>query len=165
MDRGLVETEVFCMAEGRLTERLAACDVPYSLVPRPRGIGLRAARAVARLADERGVDILHSHTARTNLLGRLAARRCAARHVATIQSPVRLDINDAGAPRPRDDCEYEGGMAVCVGNVDAGDECFDVAFCLVVNNVARGAWGAALLNAEYWAWLEKEARKGGGERR
>ena len=71
----------------------------------------------------------------------------------------------AGAPRPRDDCEYEGGMAVCVGNVDAGDECFDVAFCLVVNNVARGAWGAALLNAEYWAWLEKEARKEGGERR
>ena len=53
-------------------------------------------------------------------------------------------------------------MAVCVGNADAGDECFDVAFCLVVNNVARGAWGAALLNAEYWAWLEKEARKEGG---
>ena len=52
-------------------------------------------------------------------------------------------------------------MAVCVGNVDAGDECFDVAFCLVVNNVARGAWGAALLNAVL-PGLEKEARKEGG---
>jgi hypothetical protein len=40
-----------------------------------------------------------------------------------------------------------------VGNIDVEDDCFDVAFCVVVNNVARGAWGAAMLNAEYWAYL------------
>ena len=58
-----------------------------------------------------------------------------------------------GTPRPKDDCDFENGMAVCVGNIDVEDDCFDVAFCVVVNNVARGAWGAAMLNAEYWAYL------------
>ena len=63
-----------------------------------------------------------------------------------------------GTPRPKDDCEFEGGMAISVGNIDATDECFDVKFCVVVNNVVRGAWGAALLNAEYWRYLEKVVR-------
>ena len=54
-------------------------------------------------------------------------------------------------------------MSVCVGNIYVDDELFDVSFCLVVNNVVRGAWGAALLNAEYWHALmtkEKEAIAG-----
>ena len=63
-------------------------------------------------------------------------------------APPRL-----GTPRPKDDCEFENGMAICVGNIDVEDDCFDVAFCVVVNNVARGAWGAAMLNAEYWSYL------------
>ena len=63
-----------------------------------------------------------------------------------------------GTPRPKDDCEFEGGMAISVGNIDATDECFDAKFCVVVNNVVRGAWGAALLNAEYWRYLEKVVR-------
>ena len=28
-----------------------------------------------------------------------------------------------GTPRPKDDCEFEGGMAISVGNIDATDEC------------------------------------------
>ena len=67
---------------------------------------------------------------------------------AAAPPPPRL-----GTPRPKDDCDFENGMAVCVGNIDVDDDCFDVAFCVVVNNVARGAWGAAMLNAEYWAYL------------
>lgn len=67
---------------------------------------------------------------------------------AAAAAPPRL-----GTPRPKDDCEFENGMAICVGNIDVEDDCFDVAFCVVVNNVARGAWGAAMLNAEYWAYL------------
>ncbi len=64
-------------------------------------------------------------------------------------APPRL-----GTPRPKDDCEFENGMSVVVGNVDTEDDVFDVTFCLVVNNVSRGAWGAALLNAEYWSFLK-----------
>lgn len=68
-----------------------------------------------------------------------------------------------GTPRPKDDHEYEGGMSVCVGNVVCEDELYDVRFCLVVNNVVRGAWGAALLNAEYWHWLKGRKTAAPGE--
>ena len=66
-----------------------------------------------------------------------------------------------GTPRPKDDCEFEDGMSICVGNVVTDDELYDVKFCLVVNNVVRGAWGAALLNAEYWHWLMSKRKEGG----
>ena len=67
-----------------------------------------------------------------------------------------------GTPRPKDDCEFEDGMSICVGNIVTDDEMYDVKFCLVVNNVVRGAWGAALLNAEYWHWLTESTRRPGG---
>ena len=54
-------------------------------------------------------------------------------------------------------------MSVCVGNVVCEDELYDVRFCLVVNNVVRGAWGAALLNAEYWHWLKGRKTAAPGE--
>jgi hypothetical protein len=54
-------------------------------------------------------------------------------------------------------------MSVCVGNVTCDDELYDVRFCLVVNNVVRGAWGAALLNAEYWHWLKGRKTAAPGE--
>ena len=70
------------------------------------------------------------------------------RSADAIDRPPRL-----GTPRPKDDCEFENGMSIVVGNIDTTDDLFDVTFCVVVNNVARGAWGAALLNAEYWSFL------------
>merc|ERR1719231_513937 len=74
-------------------------------------------------------------------------------------------VDEPGRPRPTVDADYEGGMAVAVGNVRVGDggdaagaaaeggargdgQMFDLSLSLVVNNVARGAYGAALLNAE-----------------
>ena len=33
----------------------------------------------------------------------------------------------------------------------------------MVNNVVRGAWGAALLNAEYWHWLKGRKTAAPGE--
>ena len=42
---------------------------------------------------------------------------------------------------PQGRLQFENGMAICVGNIDVEDDCFDVAFCVVVNNVARGAQG------------------------
>ncbi|KAJ1460665.1 hypothetical protein M885DRAFT_508778 [Pelagophyceae sp. CCMP2097] len=59
-------------------------------------------------------------------------------------------VDEAGRPRPKVDSDYEGGMSVCVGNVNTNDGFFDVSLSLVVNNVVRGAWGAALLNAELY---------------
>ena len=41
-------------------------------------------------------------------------------------------------------------MAVCVGNVHTNDGFFDATLSLCVNNVVRGAWGAALINLELY---------------
>ena len=59
-------------------------------------------------------------------------------------------LDEVGRPRPKLDSDYEGGMAVCVGNVHTNDGFFDVTLSLCVNNVVRGAWGAALLNLELY---------------
>ena len=79
-------------------------------------------------------------------------------------APGEEESRPGRAARPKDDPEYEGGMSVCVGNVVCEDELYDVRFCLVVNNVVRGAWGAALLSAEYWHWLKGEPRRPGRNR-
>jgi hypothetical protein len=59
-------------------------------------------------------------------------------------------MDEIGRPQPKLDCDYEGGMAVCAGDVRVNDGFFDVTLSLCVNNVVRGAWGAALLNLELY---------------
>lgn len=59
-------------------------------------------------------------------------------------------VDQPGRPRPVQDKDYERGMAVAVGNVRVNDGFFDLTCSLVVNNVVRGAWGAALINAELY---------------
>eukprot|EP00929_Paragymnodinium_shiwhaense_P008032 TRINITY_DN111959_c0_g1_i1.p1 TRINITY_DN111959_c0_g1~~TRINITY_DN111959_c0_g1_i1.p1 ORF type:complete len:517 (+),score=125.75 TRINITY_DN111959_c0_g1_i1:115-1665(+) len=59
-------------------------------------------------------------------------------------------VDEVGRPRPLPDADHEGGMAVAVGNVRANDGFFDLTLSVVLNNVVRGAWGAALINAELY---------------
>lgn len=70
-------------------------------------------------------------------------------------------MREVGAPRPASHCGMPngarpaaargewGGMAVSVGNVKLSDGSWHICFSLVVNNMVRGAYGAALLMAEY----------------
>jgi len=59
-------------------------------------------------------------------------------------------VDEPGRPRPLNDADYENGMAVAVGNIRTDDGFFDLTLSIVLNNVARGAWGAALINAEFY---------------
>jgi aspartate-semialdehyde dehydrogenase len=65
------------------------------------------------------------------------------------EQPLVL-IHEKGRPRPLQDADHFGGMAVAVGNVSTDDEVFDLRLSYVVNNVVRGAAGAAILNSELW---------------
>jgi len=74
-------------------------------------------------------------------------------------------MREVGTPRPASHCGMPrparppasrgewGGMAVSVGNVKLHDGSWDICFSLVVNNMVRGAYGAALLMAEYHEYL------------
>jgi aspartate-semialdehyde dehydrogenase len=60
-----------------------------------------------------------------------------------IQSIIALNqCNDSNLPPP------PPGMAIQIGHISTQDRVFDVCFSFVVDNVARGAYGAALLMAE-----------------
>jgi aspartate-semialdehyde dehydrogenase len=59
-------------------------------------------------------------------------------------------VHEKGRPRPIQDSDHFGGMAVAVGNVSTDDEVFDLRLSYVVNNVVRGAAGGAILNSELW---------------
>lgn len=59
----------------------------------------------------------------------------------------------AGAPRSRSHASEFGGMSVAVGNVKLSDGMWHLCFSVVVNNMVRGAYGSALLMAEYYCYL------------
>lgn len=63
-------------------------------------------------------------------------------------------IKEVGAPRPASHSQEFGGMQVAVGNVKLDDGVCDLCFAVVVNNMIRGAYGAALLMAEYHLYLQ-----------
>jgi aspartate-semialdehyde dehydrogenase len=126
-------------------------DVPLPSKPR-RAIVVKPLDEVVGAAGDDGGSSGSAGAARGGSAGAEAETG------ASVRPPPRL-----GTPRPRDDCEFENGMAICVGNIDAEDDVFDVSFCVVVNNVARGAWGAALLNAEYWTYLRNRKADGAGD--
>jgi aspartate-semialdehyde dehydrogenase len=65
------------------------------------------------------------------------------------KSPIVV-LRENGRPRPMQDANHHEGMAIAVGNLTTEDEVFDLRLTYVVNNLVRGAAGAALLNAELW---------------
>ena len=71
--------------------------------------------------------------------------------------PLKV-IKEVGAPRPASHNHEFGGMQVAVGNIKLEDGMWDLCFSLVVNNVIRGAYGAALLMAEYHLYLQSHPK-------
>ena len=59
-------------------------------------------------------------------------------------------VDGPGRPRPREDADHGGGMAIAVGNISTADDVYDLRLQFVVNNLVRGAAGGAVLNAELY---------------
>ncbi len=97
LDPGRVRLTTALWADARLAARLRAQGAQPHLLPPPRGWRWSGG-ALAGFLRERQIAILHTHTSRANLLGRIAAARAGIAHVATIHSPIRLDANDSSTP-------------------------------------------------------------------
>lgn len=67
--------------------------------------------------------------------------------------PILVE-RSVGGPRPASHCHAFGGMQVVVGNIKTCDPMWHLCFSLVVNNMVRGAYGAALLMAEYYLYMK-----------
>ncbi|HUT25988.1 MAG TPA: glycosyltransferase, partial [Sumerlaeia bacterium] len=88
---------VVCLGEGetvkaRLDQRGVAWDKAAMRSKTDLAVVLRL---IERLRAAR-VDLLHTHTSRTNLVGRLASRLTALPVVSTVHTAVARDINDFG---------------------------------------------------------------------
>lgn len=74
-------------------------------------------------------------------------------HLPSVAAQPIICDRAGGAPRPRTHHVNGGGMAVTVGNVKVHDGPFDIALTLVVDNLAKGALGAALQLLEFRHFL------------
>lgn len=66
-------------------------QTPLVSVPMRGRFDLRVVKRIARLIENEGYDLIHAHTPRTALVGRLAARRAAVPLVYHVHSPVGRD--------------------------------------------------------------------------
>jgi glycosyltransferase involved in cell wall biosynthesis len=72
-----------------LLDLLRAADTRVHLLPARHRLDTRPIRQLAGLLDTEGVDILHSHDHRTDLIAYLAARRRPTAQVASLHQPLR----------------------------------------------------------------------------
>lgn len=88
---------VICLAKGRITSRrLQASRVDWKHVPMEHRRDLAVVFPMISVLRARRCDVIHTHTGRTNLLGRLAGRIAGIPVVSTVHTAVARDINDVG---------------------------------------------------------------------
>ena len=90
-----VAASVLCLSQGLLFEKLSEADVPHFLIPmRSRKDVLIPLLKTIMLVKKKHIDIIHTHTVRSNLIGRLAAFFTGRKCVTHLHSPIRRDFAD-----------------------------------------------------------------------
>merc|ERR1712150_95426 len=80
--------------------------------------------------------------------------RAISKNMPTVATTPVTVVREGGAPRPNTHRFYDNGMSVAVGNIKINDGVFGISLSLVVNNVAKGAYGAALQLVEYYLYVQ-----------
>lgn len=94
-DRGRVDPSVLCLSRGLLLEKLTSAGIPNFLIPmKSRKDLLGPLLKTIRLVKERNIDIIHTHTVRSNLIGRPAAFLTNRKCVTHLHSPILRDFVD-----------------------------------------------------------------------
>jgi glycosyltransferase involved in cell wall biosynthesis len=85
------EVGFVCVKPRRFPTAREAKNAPLFEMPMQGRFDFRIARHVAALVDHDGYDLIHTHTPRTALVGRIAARRAGVPHVYHVHSPAGRD--------------------------------------------------------------------------
>ena len=92
-----LQLSAILLNDGRLAREVRECGVPVTIIPEDRHGFLEIAALATRELRGRGIDILHSHRYKENLLAALVARRCRIPHLVRTQhgmpEPVPLHKN------------------------------------------------------------------------
>lgn len=90
-----VDSSVLCLSRGLLLDILVDSAIPNYLIPmRSEKDVLVPLFKTIRLIRDKNFDIIHTHTVRSNLIGRLAALLTKKKCVTHLHSPVRRDFAD-----------------------------------------------------------------------
>jgi glycosyltransferase involved in cell wall biosynthesis len=102
-DRRSVAPAVLCLSDGLLLSRLREAEVPCFHIPMgSRGdVLLPLLKTIALIRREK-IDIVHTHTVRSNLIGRTAALLSGRKVVTHLHSPVKRDFADPRRNRVND---------------------------------------------------------------
>ncbi len=92
-NRSLVAPRVVCLDDGLLRRKLEAIDVPVTVIRMRHRADMSVIRRLRDHCREQQVDLMHTHSGRTNLLGRMAARLAGIPVVTTVHAPIARDSN------------------------------------------------------------------------
>jgi glycosyltransferase involved in cell wall biosynthesis len=94
-DRSYVDSAVLCLSRGLLLNKLTAAGIPNFLIPMKtkRDIMIPLLKTI-KLIKSRNFDIVHTHTVRSNLIGRLAALFTSRKCITHLHSPILRDFAD-----------------------------------------------------------------------
>ncbi len=94
-EKSRVLPTVVCLSEGLLLKKLREAHIPSFFIPmRSKRDILLPIRKTVRLIKERDIDIVHTHTVRSNLIGRPAAFISGRRCITHLHSPILRDFAD-----------------------------------------------------------------------
>jgi glycosyltransferase involved in cell wall biosynthesis len=85
------EVGFVCVKPHRFPSVRESKDTPLVVLPMRGRFDIRIAGEIARLVEAESYDLVHTHTPRTALVGRIAARRAGVPHVYHVHSPAGRD--------------------------------------------------------------------------
>lgn len=98
-DRKKINIATVCLADGILFNKLKEENIDAHLIEMKSKYDLFVIPKIIKLVKEEKINVIHTHTGRTNFIGRIAAKLTGIKHITTIHSPIILDVNDGVSPQ------------------------------------------------------------------
>jgi glycosyltransferase involved in cell wall biosynthesis len=94
-DYRYIKPIVICFAKGLLIEKLSNEGIPHYLIPMKSKIDILVPLIkTINLIKKKNIDIIHTHTVRSNLIGRFAAFFTRRKCITHLHSPISRDFGD-----------------------------------------------------------------------
>lgn len=93
LDPHLFETHCVALINGVFVRRAQALGMPVTLLPMRHKADITVIRELARFLRKEQIAVVHTHTVRTNLVGRIAARMAGIPVVTHVHSHPRYDTD------------------------------------------------------------------------
>lgn len=81
------------LADGHLRKKLRHSNIETHIIPMRSRFDFSVISKIVKILKQYQPTIIHSHTSRTNLIGRISSRLAKIKNISTIHSPIEKDTN------------------------------------------------------------------------